>query len=459
MTAQRPDRLEYDGKTYSVYEFIDLPPGVVPPPEEILVLSTAFWRGFTVRWAIEARDGRPLLAMLGFQCHEYLPLCQPYVNPITGTVRVVPENAELVHYEHMGFQSKYAGELRMRFVAGELVGIEPIPDTEQPQDGLLDLAELGPGGQEGWIERNRQRLKDYVPTPIPPDVRAMLEEDESAPRRNVPCSACGAIVAEAPPRLVREFNCRSCAERLHEIGRHLRHWHARMSPYGGVVQLNQRCDAEDHAPLDPDWHARTRLDPFAFLEFAGSDQAVKLRVRGRLSLQSRFAIDSVGDDEAQEEQRSAVLAAVTARLGACLGDSETTRVWARYGYGITAHLRCDVNVTASTGQGTDRLSSEVIATQLLVKLEAAIERWHAEIAAIDRVLHREVPALVAQVMPDPAAGVADGPTPTDREILDWVMRGDRRGPVREWAVLPRHTPEGWVPGETVAERYRQSLNL
>ena len=160
--------------------------------------STACWRGYTARWAIELRDGRPMLVMLGFDCDEYLPLCEPYLNPITGTLRVVPEGAELLHYEHMGFESKYAGELNLRFVAGELVGVEPIADAQQPQDGLLDLAELGPGGKEGWLERQWKRLRGYEPKPIPADVNAMLEMDESKPRPNVPCAVCGAIVAEAP---------------------------------------------------------------------------------------------------------------------------------------------------------------------------------------------------------------------------------------------------------------------
>ena len=459
MTAQAPDRLQYDGKTFHVYEFIDLPPGVVLPPEEMLCGGTAHWRGYTARWEIREQDGRLQLYMLGFQCVEYLPLCTPYLNPITGTVRVVPDGAELLHGENMGFQSKYAGELNFRFIGGELVGIEPIPDDRRPQDGLLDLAELGPGGKEGYLDQLRQPLKNYVPTPIPPDVRAMLEEDESTPRRNVPCSACRAIVPEAPPRLVGEFFCRGCGERLLAIGRQLRHWHARLSPYGGTVGLNQRRDADDPLLLDPDWHARTMLDPFGSLGFDGTERRVRLRIRGRPSLRSRIVIPAAGDEEARHEHRSSVLSAVSRRLEQCLEPHGGTQVRTSYASGITVTVRCEMIVTAETHRNDVPLPDGEIAAVLLEKLEAAIERWHSDLAHIDRVLHREVPAIVGGMSTQADIDITGEPTATDREILDWVTPGNRRRHERVWAVLPAHTPQGWLPGETVAERYRKSLNL
>jgi hypothetical protein len=100
-----------------------------------------------------------------------------------------------------------------------------------------------------------------------------------------------------------------------------------------------------------------------------------------------------------------------------------------------------------------------IAAALLERLEAAIDRWHLDLATIDRMLHREVPAQVAKMTSKADVAMPGMHTPTDREILDWVSRGDPRARERVWAVLPRHTPDGWLPGETVRERYTQSLNL
>jgi hypothetical protein len=116
-------------------------------------------------------------------------------------------------------------------------------------------------------------------------------------------------------------------------------------------------------------------------------------------------------------------------------------------------------VTAETHRNDVPLPDGEIAAALLEKLEAAIERWHSDLAHIDRVLHREVPAIVAGMSTQADIDITGEPTATDREILDWVTPGNRRRRERVWAVLPRHTPQGWLPGETVAERYRKSLNL
>lgn len=458
MTAQAPDRLEYDDKAYRVYEFIDLPPGVALPPAEMLCRDTAHWRGYTARWEVREQDGRLQLFMVGFECEEYLPLCTPYLNPITGTVRVVPDDAELIRYEHMGFQSKFAGELRLRFIAGELVGISLIADDEVPQDGLLDLAELGPGGKEGYLDRLRQHLKSHVPARVPPDVQAMLDRDELAPRRNVPCTACGTVIAKAPGT-IREPICGSCMDRLLAIGALLPRWHARRSEFEGAITLSQRLNRDDESPLAPEWHARSWLDPFGSLGFDGTERRVRLRIRGRPSLRSRIVIEAAGDEEARHEHRSSVLSAVSRRLEQCLEPDGGLQVRVSYASGVTVTVQCEVIVTADTHRNELPLPDEEIAAALLGKLEAAIDRWHEDLEAIGRVLHREVPALVAKMMPEETEAIGDGPTPTDREILDWVMPGNRRRRERVWTVLPAHTPQGWLPGETVAERYRKSLNL
>jgi len=399
-----------------------------------------------------------MLVMLGFDCDEYLPLCEPYLNPITGTLRVVPEGAELLHYEHMGFQSKYAGELNLRFVAGELVGVEPIADAQQPQDGLLDLAELGPGGKEGWLERQWKRLRGYEPKPIPADVKAMLEMDESKPRPNVPCAVCGAIVAEAPWG-ARVVYCAPCVDRLLAIGGYLKHWHALRSKFDGSVSLSQRRDQGDDAPLDPEWHAYTRLYPFGTLEYGSDDSTVRLRIRGAQPLQSRISVEVAGDDEQKSEHRRSVLSAVTRRLEKRLQGSETAKVWVSYQSGITVTVRGEVIVTAETRRGGAPRADAEIAAELLEELEQAIGGWHSDLATIERALHDEVPALVARVTPTPVLPVCGELTPTDQEILQWVTRGESGQGERVWAVLPRHTTQGWVPGEKVAERYRKSVNL
>jgi hypothetical protein len=459
VTAQTPDRLDYQGKTYSVYEFIDLPPGVVPPPAAILVQDTACWRGFTCRWEIREQDGRPQLYMIGFQCEEYLPLCSPYFNPITGTVRVVPKDAECLHYEHMGFQSKHAGELRLRFIAGELLGLEPIPDEEAPQDGLLDLAELAPGGKEAWLEKVGQRQQGRAPVRVPPDVPEKLNRDEFASRENLPCAACGAVMVVAPA-MMRDPICGTCSERLLAIGRWLPHWHAVPSGFGGAVRLSSRANREDDSPRDPEWHARSGLDPFGSLEFEANNVAVRIRIRGRKWLRSRIAIEVAGKEKARQKHRSSVLRAVSRRLAKCLQAEGGTWVRASYRSGITVSVGCEVVVTAATQRDDEPVPDEEIAAALLEKLEAAIDRWHLDLATIDRMLHQEVPAQVAKMTSKADVATPGMHTPTDREILDWATRrGEPGARERVWAVLPRHTPDGWLPGETVQERYLKGLNL
>jgi hypothetical protein len=458
VTAQTPDRLDYQGKTYSVYEFIDLPPGVLRPPDDVLVRSTACWRGFTVRWEVREEQGCPQLTMVGFQCDDYLPLCRPYCNPITGTVRVVPDDAELLNYEHMGFQSKHAGELRMKFIAGELVGTEPIPDIELPQDGLLDLAELGPGGKEGWLEETRHQTHGWQRRVPPADVQATLQCADDPVHKTMPCVACDRIVSEVA-RPVRDPLCADCVGRLLAIGRELSHWCAMPSKFGGGITLSSQPDCSDGPQVDPEWHARSGLYSSGSLGFHPGGSNVQVRIGGPITLLCRVTIDGVGDGKSREEQRRFVLSSVRRRLEDHVGDRSATRIRVSYERGIEVTITREITVAAETLRTGVPLAATEIASTLMERLDVAVERWRAERAELEKFIRREVPTLVSALVHDAAPSGVTELTSTDREILCWATRSEAGLAQQAWAVLPRHTPDGWLPGETVQERYLKSLNL
>ena len=187
---------------------------------------------------------------------------------------------------------------------------------------------------------------------------------------------------------------------------------------------------------------------------------MRIRIRGRKWLRSRIAIEVAGKEKARQKHRSSVLRAVSRRLAKCLQAEGGTWVRASYRSGITVSVGCEVVVTAATQRDDEPVPDEEIAAALLEELEAAIDRWHLDLATIDRMLHQDVPAQVAKMTSKADVATPGTHTPTDREILDWATRrGDPGARERVWAVLPRHTPDGWLPGETVQERYLKGLNL
>ena len=102
-----------------------------------------------------------------------------------------------------------------------------------------------------------------------------------------------------------------------------------------------------------------------------------------------------------------------------------------------------------------------VAAELERSLDASVAVWRREAAQILRRLRQSVPALIDELTV--GTGIypysPDDLTRMDRHICDRRHLEHRRGAGRKWAVLPRHTTEGGVPGETVWGRYQESLNL
>lgn len=126
MTAQVHENVIIDGEATTMTTCPPLPPGhpriLFAEPTEMfrpkagvpsVVFSTACWRGYIGTW--ELKDGRLYLSDLQGRCEmigdEPIP-----ADWVSGWISV--PRGELLEYVHMGFESVYEEELRVRFEDG-----------------------------------------------------------------------------------------------------------------------------------------------------------------------------------------------------------------------------------------------------------------------------------------------------------------------------------------------------
>lgn len=136
-TAQSPDLLEMDGKTYRISTnplapFLAANPGRLPKPE---IISTGLWRGYIATWSVEGKrlllkDVRMLTKAYtdtkADESQRYRSVLEPmfgYPGPKPAkwfTGHLIVPTGELVDYVHMGYGSTYSSYVVLTIVQGEL---------------------------------------------------------------------------------------------------------------------------------------------------------------------------------------------------------------------------------------------------------------------------------------------------------------------------------------------------
>jgi len=128
MTAQVHENLIYEGEETTMMSCPPLPaehplivmtdpPGTFAKPGvPSFVFSAACWRGYLGTW--EVREGRLYLVSLVGR-YEMLGDEPVFAEWVSGVLRI--PRGELLEYVHMGFESVYERELRLRVEAGVVV--------------------------------------------------------------------------------------------------------------------------------------------------------------------------------------------------------------------------------------------------------------------------------------------------------------------------------------------------
>ena len=136
-TAQIPDVLTMDGKTYSIFTNPLTPvlaanPERLPQPE---VTSTGLWRGYIAHWSV--RDARLYLDDVKVPTKAWMDSDAPEseqfrsaMKPLFGadgqkvaawfTGHLIVPTGEIVDYVHMGYASTYSSYLVLKIIKGEV---------------------------------------------------------------------------------------------------------------------------------------------------------------------------------------------------------------------------------------------------------------------------------------------------------------------------------------------------
>jgi hypothetical protein len=174
-TAQSPDLLEMDGKTYRIYTnplapFLAANPGRLPKPE---LISTGLWRGYIATWSVHGKqlllqDVRMLTkAYIDTKADEskrYRSVLKEMFGddapqPATWfTGHLIVPTGELVDYVHMGYGSTYSSYLVLTVVQGE----------------LRERRDLS---AEAFMKFRRQQYEAYRKTPEYAEARAAATAD------------------------------------------------------------------------------------------------------------------------------------------------------------------------------------------------------------------------------------------------------------------------------------------
>ncbi|HET8773008.1 MAG TPA: hypothetical protein VFP80_04425 [Thermoanaerobaculia bacterium] len=136
-TAQSPDLLEMDGKTYRIHTnplapFLAANPGRLPKPA---IISTGLWRGYIATWAVHEnrlllKDVRMLTKAAMDSKADESKRYRSVLKEMFGdgapqptawfTGHLIVPMGELVDYVHMGYGSTYSSYLVLTIVQGEL---------------------------------------------------------------------------------------------------------------------------------------------------------------------------------------------------------------------------------------------------------------------------------------------------------------------------------------------------
>ncbi len=140
-TAQRPDRIVYDGQTYALQtnplnQYFQANPDRHPfeaGDKDRMVTSTALWRGYVATFALEndllvlrdfevlqsTGDPKDFDAELVSQIDQYFATPDSRVLDWYSGIMVIPQG-EMVHYVHMGYSSVYESYLMLRIENGRI---------------------------------------------------------------------------------------------------------------------------------------------------------------------------------------------------------------------------------------------------------------------------------------------------------------------------------------------------
>ncbi len=140
-TAQRPDRIVYDGQTYALQtnplnQYFQANPDRHPfeaGDKDRMVTSTALWRGYVATFALEndllvlrdfevlqsTGDPKDFDAELVSQIDQYFATPDSRVLDWYSGIMVIPQG-EMVHYVHMGYSSMYESYLMLRIENGRI---------------------------------------------------------------------------------------------------------------------------------------------------------------------------------------------------------------------------------------------------------------------------------------------------------------------------------------------------
>lgn len=489
MTAQASDTLVFEGKSYWVRDFIDLPPNVSEPPNQMLEQSTAKWRGFLCKWHIRMDRGKHRLFLGGFDClGGYFPLFEPKLNPISTKVKVVPQDSELLEYIHMGFESKFSGERYFVFINGALTDVEEIPDHLPNADGLLDLAKLHPLGEEEGLLRHSQATG--------------LDQAESVMQIHTSCIACGdnfeykqvpscsdpedAETHENPD----EMHCARCIEELADFSQYLGHWEfyrirdfrrpwlwyewspeTHLTLYdvkGSKKRAEIAPELDSSGPRDyklSRWCRSSGLTGCGYLSFSKDKREFIFRFFGHTKFIMREEFEfkdrsSYFDTKLEDDVRCIISSNLESfnelEISPTPGDPS-----------VSVSKKLVVRVPLNNG-GL-KINPITLANRLEAQVDTVVRDWAIERKRIGPILRNSWSNAVSALTG--GTGIYPYPynpadlTPADSRILQEGVRNRiwlghayvHNNTV--WVIRPRHTVDGWIPGETVAERYIKTLNL
>lgn len=171
-TAQMPDKLVYNGKTYSIFSnplesYFEKEKS---RPDHLFGFScTAVWRGYVATWSID--DGYLYLIKLvegtcGSKPNE-IPLSKIFPGKETKikaewfTGRLKIPQGKMLSYVHMGYGSVYEKELILNIEKGKLISEEVIDNTARklPSEEEKTIQELQK--LKDWEEKTKGREKNY----------------------------------------------------------------------------------------------------------------------------------------------------------------------------------------------------------------------------------------------------------------------------------------------------------